>query len=131
MFPNTEQFLLCIGENKERRNMDTAKLYNELYIRIKISEAAFCRGYNEAVRYLIQKYSSRYVAADGDNIFISSVKDKSSVYDVYHAAVAAFIEYYVEKSNEKRAEFISLADDAYCTVWREKIRGRAIRGCRF
>lgn len=112
--------------------MDTKKLYNDAYIKTKISEAAFCRAFNDAARYIASKYGRKYTdGSNEDTLFIDKVGDTSSLYGVYESAISAFIIYTSDKTDYNKAEFISLCDMAYCNVWRGKIKGRQIRGCSF
>ncbi|MEE1356580.1 MAG: hypothetical protein UHG68_03335 [Clostridia bacterium] len=112
--------------------MDTTKLYGEAYSQSKVSEAAFCRAYNEAVRYLLAKYGEKNVSdGSGASLFVKKAGEKTSLRCVYFGAVCAYISFSVTKDEAKKAEFMQCSDDAYCNVWRERIKGARVRGCRF
>jgi len=112
--------------------MDTKKLYNDAYIKTKISEASFCRAFNDAANYIASKYGRKYADGQSDaSLCINKVGDESSLFEIYAPAVTAYISYISDKSDAHRADFITLCDRAYCNVWRERVKGKRIRGCSF
>ncbi len=111
--------------------MDTKKLYNDVYANTKIGEAPFRRAFNGAVRYIASRYGLNYVTDDAESLYIKNTGDESSLYDVYFAAVKEYIERTGEPATEKFGSFTSLVDIAFRTVWKEKNKGRRIRGCSF
>ena len=111
--------------------MDTRKMYNDAYAKTKIGEAAFRRAFNGAVRYLISRYGIKYVTDDEEKLYINNAGDESSLYDAYFTAVQSYVETAGETDIEKYGSFTALSDIAYRTVWKEKSKGRRIRGCSF
>ncbi len=117
---------------KERSKcMDTKKLYNEVYLKTKMGEAAFRRAFNGAVRYIISRYGVKYTTDDTESVFIAETGDESSLFDEYLPAVQSYIEHLSGNVTEHYAELTQLFDLSYRTRWRETNKNRHIRGCAF
>ena len=101
-------------------------------MRTKISEADYCRAYNECACYISQKYGKKNVTTDPDGkISIDRVGDKSDLSDAFFYAVLSFIEYSKKGDSQSRIEFLSACDTAYKSIRKSIFKGARIRRSQF
>lgn len=80
------------------------------------------------VRALIAKYSLRYTLLPG-TVYdrAMSVEEEIPVYEFYFPAIADNIRYLLSGNPDRKADYVSEAEDAYRSVWREKVKGTKFR----
>ena len=101
-------------------------------MRTKISEADYCRAYNECACYISQKYGKKNVTTDPDGkISIDKVGDNSTLSDDFFYAVLSFIEYSKKGDSQSRIEFLSACDTAYKSIRKSIFKGARIRRSQF
>lgn len=132
---NSDAALCGIGIRSKKNGgiiTDTTKLYNRVYSEGEISERDFVRVFNDCARYLLNKFGEEYVIeSDGVSPTIERVGDASAIFDNYFGAIFAALMFKLTGEQTKREEFLVLSTEAYCSLWKEKIKNRRIRGRSF
>ncbi len=111
--------------------MDTKKLYNDVYAKTKMGEAAFRRAFNGAARYIAVRYGTKYTTENEATLYIARAGEQSSLFEEYAPAAQNYIESTEDGPEARFGTFTALADLAYRTVWKKKNAAKRIRGCEF
>ena len=105
--------------------MIVQEVYDKVTLSADCHQADFLTHFDTSVRAILAKYGSKYVLLpESQYTRPSGIYDTVPVYEEYMNAIVDNILFLLTGNPDRKTDYVAEADDAYKTVWHEKMRGK-------